>query len=139
MSHIKVVFLFLVVVSLTFSCRKNISEQIKVDVEENIKSEAIAANLKKMEFHIKGMTCEIGCARLIQSKLSKIEGVEYVKVSYLDSLAMVEFDTNQISKKNIIAVIQNIADGDLYKVSDEIEVKEFTIKEENKNIFKKVD
>ena len=32
-------------------------------------------NPKKLSFHISGMTCEIGCAKIIQSKLSKKAGI----------------------------------------------------------------
>lgn len=67
---------------------------------------------------ISGMTCEIGCAKTIQSKLSKKEGVFQAKVIFTDSIANIEYDANMISKKELIAFVDGIAGGDLYKASE---------------------
>jgi copper chaperone CopZ len=80
------------------------------------------ANPQSISLNISGMTCEIGCAKLIQSKLSKKEGITKAKVIFKDSIAKVDFDLSTISKKEIIGVIEGIADGDLYKAT-EIEVQ----------------
>ena len=67
---------------------------------------------------ISGMTCEIGCAKTIQSKLSKKEGVLNAKVAFTDSIANIEFDANTTSKKDLIAFVSGIAGGELYKASE---------------------
>ena len=67
---------------------------------------------------ISGMTCEIGCAKTIQSKLSKKEGVLAAKVVFIDSIATIEFDGNTTSKKDLITFVEGIAGGDLYKASE---------------------
>lgn len=67
---------------------------------------------------ISGMTCEIGCAKTIQSKLSKKEGVLDAKVVFKDSIANIEFDANTTSKKDLIAFVDGIAGGELYKASE---------------------
>lgn len=67
---------------------------------------------------ISGMTCEIGCAKTIQSKLSKKEGVLNAKVVFTDSIANIEFDANTTSKKELIAFVGGIAGGDLYSASE---------------------
>lgn len=67
---------------------------------------------------ISGMTCEIGCAKTIESKLSKKEGVLAAKVVFKDSIANIEFDANRTSKKDLIAFVDGIAGGDLYKASE---------------------
>ena len=67
---------------------------------------------------ISGMTCEIGCAKTIQSKLSKKEGVLNAKVIFTDSIANIEFDANTTSEKDLIAYVNGIAGGDLYKASE---------------------
>ena len=67
---------------------------------------------------ISGMTCEIGCAKTIQSKLSKKEGVLNAKVIFNDSIANIEFDANTTSKKDLIAFVDGIAGGELYKASE---------------------
>lgn len=115
MNFTKISILLLFIYSMSISCKE---EKQKI---------APTANLKKVEFHIKGMTCERGCTRLIQSKLSKVEGIANASVSFKDSLGMVEYDANKISGKNIVAAVQSIADGDSYKTSDRKEVTEFSI------------
>ena len=67
---------------------------------------------------ISGMTCEIGCAKTIQSKLSKKEGVIDAKVIFTDRIANIEFDANTGTKKELIAFVDGIAGGDLYKASE---------------------
>ena len=109
------------------SCSNN-KGQIK---EESVKVEKnLTENLKNIEVDIKGMTCEIGCARLIQSKLYKTEGVKYAKVSFADSLGKITYDENKISQDEIKKVIQKIAGGDLYRVVGINEVDIFPIIED---------
>jgi len=85
-------------------------------------------NLKNLEVAISGMTCEIGCAKTIESKVSKMKGVSFSKVSYNDSIGQFTYDTNLINAKTIIAKIDNIADGDTYKVVSSQEVATFVTK-----------
>ncbi|TXD46341.1 heavy-metal-associated domain-containing protein [Polaribacter sp. IC073] len=73
---------------------------------------------EKISLAISGMTCEIGCAKIIQSKLSKKEGVIDAKVVFTDSIATIEFDANTTSTKDLIAYVDGIAGGDLYKASE---------------------
>jgi mercuric ion binding protein len=73
---------------------------------------------EKISLAISGMTCEIGCAKIIQSKLFKKEGVLDAKVIFTDSIANIEFDANTTSKKDLIAFINGIAGGTLYKASE---------------------
>jgi len=125
MRSIKFLSIVFITLNLLFSCKsdnaKNSSTKNKTEQKNAI------VKLEKMEFHIKGMTCEIGCARLIQSKLSKKEGIKTAKVSFHDSIGMVEFDSNKLSQKDIIAVVEDIADGDLYKVKSKKIVTDFSI------------
>ena len=81
------------------------------------KSENLAVNLEKVAINIEGMTCEIGCARTIQSKLSKTEGVIAASVSFDEKQGIVEYDANKTNAKKIAAIVQEIAGGDLYKVT----------------------
>ena len=63
-----------------FSCNET-KKEASIEKSEISKQE-IAANLKSIEVEIEGMTCEIGCAKLIQSKVSKVDGVTYSKVNF---------------------------------------------------------
>jgi len=77
----------------------------------------LAVNVKKISIDIEGMTCEIGCAKTIESKLSKAEGVSIVSVSFEDKKGIIEYDANKTDENKIVAVVQQIAGGDLYKVT----------------------
>ena len=91
----------------------------KSDVKKDgVNTNVIAANSKKVSLSISGMTCEIGCAKTIQSKLTKKEGVLNAKVVFKDSIATIEYDTNKTSKKDLIAFVDGIAGGELYKASE---------------------
>ena len=95
------------------SCEKKESTG-KVDTESSEK--VVAENLQHVKVEIKGMTCEIGCARLIQSKLYKADGVSFAKVSFEDSTGIISYDQNRINTKEIKKVIENTAGGDIYSV-----------------------
>lgn len=127
MRFIKIIFIFLVLFITFLSCKDNgVKTSQNIETQNDNSSKSIA-KLEKMEFHIKGMTCEIGCARLIQSKLTKTKGITSAKVSFKDSIGMVEFDSNKLSSTDINNVIEKIADGTLYKVSNNKIVSDFSI------------
>ena len=73
---------------------------------------------KQVALSISGMTCEIGCAKTIQSKLSKKEGVLNAKVIFTDSIATIEYNANKTTKDDLITFVNGIAGGDLYKASE---------------------
>jgi Cu+-exporting ATPase len=103
--------MFLIFVSCEFN------KESKLEVKEEPEAKVIAKNLRQVKVEIKGMTCEIGCARLIQSKLYKTDGVTYAKVSFEDSSGVVSFDQNKINEDGIKAIIEKTAGGDIYSVA----------------------
>jgi len=107
----------LCVILLIVSCEKK-AEEKSVEAKTTKKNESAATDLKKVALNIEGMTCEIGCARTIQSKLSKTEGVKFAEVNFEKKKGVVEYDANKVSEEEIVAVVEKIAGGDLYKVSD---------------------
>jgi len=107
-----------------FSC--NNPQKGNKTLKKETTEKNIVENLKKIELEIDGMTCEIGCAKLIESKLSKTKGIKYVKVNFEEEKGRIEYDFNQINEKDITNVIQKIAGGDLYKVVKIIKVDDFS-------------
>lgn len=83
--------------------------------KEAKKTDTLAVNSQKVSLHISGMACEMNCAKTIQSKLAKKEGVLDAKVVFNDSIAIINFDANKTSKAELIAFVDGIAGGDLYK------------------------
>jgi Cu+-exporting ATPase len=100
------------------------NETKKEEVKKDIKKENVAAVYKSIEVDIEGMTCEIGCARTIESKLSKMEGVTFSKVSFEDKKGQFTYNASVISKEDIQQKIDGIAGGDLYKVTATKELQE---------------
>lgn len=101
----KIIFSLTLVLLLAISCKKEVKK-----VELPVKKTEVA-------LAISGMTCEIGCAKTIQSKLSKKEGVLAAKVVFADSIATIEYDANKTSEKELVAYVDGIAGGKLYKAS----------------------
>lgn len=111
--HIKFLSLSLIALFLITCETKQDSKQ---EVEQPVAKE-VAKNLQQVKVNIKGMTCEIGCARLIQSKLYKTDGVNFANVSFADSSGVIQFDENKIDIEEIKTVIEKAGGGDIYTVA----------------------
>ena len=92
--------------------------------KSGIEKQEIAASYKSIEVEIEGMTCEIGCAKTIESKLSKVEGVTYSKVNFVGKIGQFTFDENKISQDDIAKKISGIGGGALYKATKITEIEE---------------
>lgn len=101
-------------VLLVASC--NTTEKNK-GLTKELPTEILSEKIAYIEMEIEGMTCEIGCAKIIESKVSKLEGVQFSKVSFENKKGIFSFDEHRISKEDILAKINGIAGGDLYKVT----------------------
>ncbi|PKP43523.1 MAG: ATPase P [Bacteroidetes bacterium HGW-Bacteroidetes-12] len=114
--------LILIMAFVLFSCNG-----AKKDANINksgIEKQEIAASYKSIEVEIEGMTCEIGCAKTIESKLSKVEGVTYSKVNFVGKIGQFTFDENKISQDDIAKKISGIGGGALYKATKITEIEE---------------
>ena len=106
----------LLIISCSINDEKGKTKDLKSDVLQMAKMETVS-------LAISGMTCQIGCAKAIQSKLSKKEGVAAAVVVFTDSIATITFDSNKTSAENLSSFITGIAGGNLYTAS-EIRLKE---------------
>ena len=104
-------FLTLTLLIYTTACKNNSTKEINTSVA--VEKE----NIQNIEVNIEGMTCEIGCAKLIESKVHKLEGVTFSKVNFEEKNGKFSFDSNKISEEEIAKNINGIAGGDLYKVT----------------------
>lgn len=75
------------------------------------------AKLETASVNIKGMTCEIGCAKTIESKISKLEGVTESKVNFEEEKGTFTYDSNKTSEEKIIKTINDLLDGKTYKAT----------------------
>jgi copper chaperone CopZ len=104
-------FSFLLLWSCSVDNKKLANKDLKSGIPQITK-------IQTASFTISGMTCEIGCAKIIQSKLSKKEGVTNATVIFSDSIATVAFDRNKTTPKDISSFITSIAGGDVYTPSE---------------------
>ena len=118
----KKIFLLLSLGFIAIGCNEIKKE--KASEKNEIQHSNLAENHKNLEIGIEGMTCEIGCARTIQSKLSKVEGVSFAEVSFEHKKGQFSYDANIISKDEIVSKITGIGGGDLYAVSEVKEIEE---------------
>ena len=104
--------------TLLFSCKDTASKPITGTDETNSKKEvSVAAKPETVSFKIDGMTCAMGCAKTIENKLSKMNGVQKATVDFDKKQATVEFDAAVITPEKLTKTVETIGDGETYKVS----------------------
>ena len=112
----KAIFLLLAISSLLIICCSINDEKGKT---KDLKSDVLQmAKMETVSLAISGMTCQIGCAKTIQSKLSKKEGVADAVVVFTDSIATITFNSNKTSTEDLSSFITGIAGGNLYTASE---------------------
>ena len=122
MKIIKNLFFTIMLTAFVISCNGENNEKT---AKQDVPTKEISENIKSVEVQIEGMTCEIGCARLIQSKLYKTDGVKFAKVSFEENSGKITYNANKISISDLKGVVQKTGGGDLYKVVSIIEVEGF--------------
>lgn len=118
----------MLVTTFVFSCKHEAKAEIKTveTVAEASKTLDPNATYAKAEFTIDGMTCEIGCAKTIEKKMSKMEGVKSAKVDFERKLAMVEYDEATVTPASLEETVTKVAD--IYEVRDMKTVEDFSTK-----------
>ncbi len=110
--------LMLVTLSVLFfeSCKKETKTPEKVEEITVTTTEKAPAKIEKTSFKINGMTCAMGCAKVIETKLSGLEGVQKAAVDFDGKTATIEFDSNIQSPEKLMEVVEAVADGKTYTV-----------------------
>jgi len=119
--------LFASLISITFfNCKNEAKPEIKnIEISsETSKKLDPNATYVKTEFTIDGMTCEMGCAKTIEKKIAKMEGVKSATVDFKNKLAMVEYNEAKVTTSSLKNTVTNV--GDVYKVSNIKTVKTFS-------------
>ncbi|NRR91257.1 heavy-metal-associated domain-containing protein [Winogradskyella undariae] len=110
------------------SCKNETQPEVKT-VEVAVAKKDVAQTLDpnatyaKVEFGIEGMTCAMGCAKTIEKKMAKMDGVKSAKVDFDTRLAMVEYDEAKVTPKSLEEAVGKVAD--IYKVKDMHKVDAF--------------
>lgn len=82
------------------------------------------ATYAKAEFGIEGMTCAMGCAKTIEKKIARMDGVKSAKVDFEKEMAMVEYDEAMVTPKTLEETVGKA--GETYKVKDMKTVDSFS-------------
>lgn len=82
------------------------------------KSSAPVGKIETASFNIEGMTCAMGCAKTIESKLSHMDGIQKASVDFEKKSATVEYDSGKQSPEKITEAVEAVAGGDTYKVTN---------------------
>lgn len=122
MKTLKHISLILCVSMAFIACKNEATPEIKTvsTTPEAIADEGKTLNpnatYAKAEFGIEGMTCAVGCAKTIEKKLAKMDGVKSAKVDFDRRLAMVEYDNDMVTPTSLTETVSKVAD--VYKVND---------------------
>jgi Cu+-exporting ATPase len=102
--------------TLLFSCKDAASKPTSDSTEAS--AATVAQKPETASFRIDGMTCAIGCAKTIETKLSKMEGIQKATVDFDKKQATVDFDGAVLTSEKIVKAVESTGDGETYKVSD---------------------
>lgn len=97
--------------------RAGVETQATKTVPLSEKGKEVAGKIEKATFQIEGMTCAMGCAKMIENKLGNLEGVKEAKVDFENKTAVVEFDDAKQNGASLKETVEKIADG-AYKVEN---------------------
>lgn len=121
MKSLKLTFSLVLIFIFSSSCKNNKEAEVKIveaGVVEQTKAKAKAEteiqNYSATSFTVKGMTCEMGCAKTIEKNLAKLDGVGSAKVDFENERAAVKFDAAKISTDDLIKAVSDA--GSKYSV-----------------------
>lgn len=130
MKAIKGFSMFALAAMMLVSCKQNSNKQEESTTtttttttdstnvaEDNTASDGISGVMQKATFQVEGMSCAIGCAKVIEGKLAKMPGVKEAKVDYDSKTATVDFDDAKQNPEAIQKMVEEIAKG-AYKVQN---------------------
>ena len=121
MKTLKTIVLLTTLALFSVSCKDSAQPEIKTVEMEQPKTASQKqldpnATYAKAEFAIEGMTCQMGCAKTIEKKIAKMEGVKSAVVDFDRQLAMVEYDNAKVTPITIEEAVESV--GDAYSVKD---------------------
>lgn len=99
-----------------FACTQQPKPEIKeVSTNVQMNQKVIDGELSEASFSISGMMCKMGCAKAIETNLSKMEGVQQASVDFETSLATVLYNSSIVQTDDLVQTVTDT--GDSYVVS----------------------
>ena len=108
---------------LILNCKQNKEAEI-ISVEtansqiHNETPQTEGLNYVTATFTIKGMSCEMGCARAIENKLSKLDGMSKANVNFQDEVETVKFDGDKINETLLVSTVTSVSQTLSFSVED---------------------
>ena len=123
MKTLKITLQLALLLTLNLGCKEKPTPKIilveTAASQSNDKSSKTETNnATSARFTIKGMSCEIGCARAIENELSKLDGMYKARVNYKKEMATVEFDANKIDESLLISTVSSVSQTLSFSVVD---------------------
>ena len=112
MKHLKKIISIAVILIAFFSCKNDGKAEIKtVEIASETTNQKLDPNAiySKAEFSIKGMTCEMGCAKTIEKKLAKMDGMKSAIVDFKNEHASVEYDVAKVNPASITKTVNAVS------------------------------
>ena len=98
-----------------FACTQHSKPEIKeVTTTAQMNGKVIDGELSETSFSISGMMCKMGCAKTIETNLSKMEGVQEAYVDFETSLATVIYNSSIVQTDDLVKTVTDT--GDSYSV-----------------------
>ncbi|WP_162127031.1 heavy-metal-associated domain-containing protein [Flavobacterium phycosphaerae] len=106
--------------TMLLSCKDTASKPTAETKETTAteKKQTVAVKPETASFKIDGMTCAIGCAKTIEEKLSKMDGVQKATVDFDKKEATINFDASVLTPEKLVQAVESTGDGATYKVSN---------------------
>lgn len=123
MKTLKITLQLALLLTLNLGCKEKPTPKIilvetAASQSNNKSSKTETNNATSARFTIKGMSCEIGCARAIENELSKLDGIYKARVNFKKEMATVEFDANKIDKSLLISTVSSVSQTLSFSVVD---------------------
>ena len=95
-----------------FACTQHSKPEIKeVSTTAQMNGKVIDGELSETSFTISGMMCKMGCAKTIETNLSKMEGVQKASVEFETSLATVIYNSSIVQTDDLVKKVTDTGDS----------------------------
>ena len=123
MKTLKITLQLALLLALNQGCKEKPTAKIilvetAASQSNNKSSKTETSNATSARFTIKGMSCEIGCARAIEKKLYKLDGMYKADVNFQKEMATVKYDSNKIDEALLISTITSGSQTPNYSVEE---------------------
>lgn len=112
----KQILLFALTGMFFVACKDSSTATTQTHQDQEVKPEILAENLQTASFTIDGMHCEFGCAKGIEKKLAKLEGIKSASVDFETKQAKIEYDATVHTPQVLAQVVETMSDD--YEVSN---------------------